>query len=252
MSKKVITPPPTHFLMCFLSEMEWIKSEMLLPGHLSIHGVFAAQTTWTMKKNEDKNQCHQFLPQSDNKNSPPYYHPKFWCTARAICVGPGDTILGVFTNDQKIFVLQTNSFQSVENTDLCMMIQFRCTAKTPFVIHRDTPLENIVIHPDMQPCSVVVNQNFINNLREKYQTFLRPPTPVTFDMMKMMNNNNNNEGDGQQLEEEEEEAKEEEEEEEEKEVKKEVEEEDEEKEFREEEEEEGEEEEDTEQMYEGE
>jgi hypothetical protein len=167
--------------------MTWTASNMVLPLRLSSHGMMAAHAAQYMPGRCVTPKTYQeFMDEPDMLKVPPYYDPKFYCLSRAVCFAPGYRILVIFPHDQNLFFdretpLENNLTQAaVEATacppdPCCWTIELSCSAQKPFVFGRETPLENVLIHPDMMNCTVQVSCSLMQKLRQTYAEFLSCP-----------------------------------------------------------------------------
>jgi len=91
--------------------MKWIASQMILPLQLSPQGIITAHAEHVLKGHchvQNNQCCFNALVGPDHLKSLSYFNPSFYCTSRAICIGPGDFILCIFPQDQPIVKISSD------------------------------------------------------------------------------------------------------------------------------------------------
>jgi len=150
---------------------------MMLPLQLSPHGVVSAHASFVLKHPPTMTTtcCYDFMVAPDHQKWTPYYHPGFWCTSRAICAGPGDTILCIFPQDSLVYTVAHEMDLETSTTELVWTILLTCQADHPFIFPRHTNFENVCSHPGIQSQLVVLHQSTLTRIRGDHATLLTPP-----------------------------------------------------------------------------
>ena len=142
---------------------ETMSSSMLLPLQLSPQGMVVAHASMILKRG--------IMPDQQDKVMTPYYTPAFWCTARAIGLGPGDTALCIFPHDEPVV---SHDNEEELGGVWCLKLSLRKNSQ-PFVFPRHTSLEAILTYPQVTGRLVTVPCTVLQQLRKNYKTFLTPP-----------------------------------------------------------------------------
>lgn len=159
------------------STTEWTPASILIPLRLSPHGVICAHAAHSLKNQcETNGGCFNYMTMPDTSKTVPFYNPMFYATSRAAVMGPGDTVLLVFPIEQPLVCLDENRVPT-DNTELCWSLQLLVDIPRPFVIARNTPLENILTIPGVQSRMVAVTKHALQELYVNFGEYLTPPTP---------------------------------------------------------------------------
>jgi len=167
-----------NFVFCFRIKAMSISS-MLLPLQLSPQGVVAAHASGILRgscQGASPPCCSLTMFGPDRDKAVPYYNPAFWCTARAICFGPGDSALCIFPRDDSQLVVPFNKLMTTSKPSMQWSLRVECAADvSPFVFHRHTTLESILTHPQLTSRFVMVPLAVMQQLRQQHLHFLTPP-----------------------------------------------------------------------------
>jgi len=160
--------------------MKWTASQTFLPLQLSPQGVMTSFAEHVLKENchaQTEKCCFNELVGRDFQKSVSYYNPAFYCTSRAICIGPGDTVLCIFPQDQvaKNFVPSENQTDKLLTPIWTLQLTF--SGKHPAVFHRFTPLESVLTHANICNYPVLVSEIVMHEIRQKHKELITPPVP---------------------------------------------------------------------------
>ena len=176
---------------------------MLMPLQLSPQGVLTAHASMFLKGicsgEEGCPCCLGTNTTAMSPMSPPYYSPTFWCTARAICFGPGDTALFIFPQDEPIacFANPGSTLPTILDAIWALRMDCDVTACSPFVFPRHTGLDSILSRPQISSGFVAVTNAMMDELRNQFSDFLTPPVPQSYcPILLPPSHHDNNDSDG--------------------------------------------------------